>query len=79
MNDEQATIAAELPDRIADTIIGMAAGDALGAGHEFARPPRPRQAAMIGGPGDWEPGDISQARTAQPASFTSYAFVVTAL
>ena len=48
---------AELPDRIAGTIIGMAADDALGAGHEFARPPRPRQAAMIGGGlGDWEPG-----------------------
>ncbi len=45
-------------DRVAGTITGLAVGDALGAGYEFARPARPGQAAMIGGGlGDWEPGE----------------------
>ena len=45
-------------DRIAGTLLGMAAGDALGAGYEFESSPQ-REIAMIGGglggfaPGEW--------------------------
>lgn len=48
MNDEQATVAAGVTDRIADLVIGLAAGDTLGAGHEYAAPPRAGQVAMLG-------------------------------
>lgn len=47
-----------LGDRIAGTLLGMAAGDALGAGYEFALPPPRGEAAMIGGGlGNWDPGE----------------------
>jgi ADP-ribosyl-[dinitrogen reductase] hydrolase len=49
---------AGLADRVAGTLVGLAAGDALGAGYEFAAPPRRGEAAMIGGGlGGWERGE----------------------
>ena len=55
---EQAPESGVLGDRIAGTLLGLAAGDALGAGYEFAVPPRRGAAAMIGGGlGDWAPGE----------------------
>ena len=43
-------------DRAVGTLVRLATGDALGAGYEFARPPRRGQAAMIGGGlGGWSP------------------------
>ena len=47
-----------LANLVAGTLIGLAAGDALGAGYELAVPPRQGEAAMIGGGlGNWEPGE----------------------
>ncbi len=44
-------------DRCAGVLLGLAAGDALGAGYEFAAPP-PGEAEMIGGGlGGWDPGE----------------------
>jgi ADP-ribosylglycohydrolase/protein-tyrosine phosphatase len=44
-------------DRVAGVMVGMAAGDALGAGYEFG-PPSPPVPEMIGGGlGDWQPGE----------------------
>jgi ADP-ribosyl-[dinitrogen reductase] hydrolase len=45
------------PDRIAGTLVGLAAGDALGAGYEFASPPAGRAGMIGGGLGDWAPGE----------------------
>src|SRR4029077_7028150 len=43
-------------DRAAGVLVGLAAGDALGAGYEFAAPPVKPE--MIGGGlGRWEPGE----------------------
>ena len=43
-------------DRAAGVLVGMAAGDALGAGYEFTAPPVKPE--MIGGGlGPWEPGE----------------------
>lgn len=48
----------ELVDRAAGALVGLAAGDALGAGYEFGVAPAPEQADMIGGGlGDWAPGE----------------------
>lgn len=53
-------------DRAVGAVVGSAAGDALGAHYEFATPPAPGQAAMLGGglgnfaPGEWT-DDTSQA------------------
>jgi ADP-ribosyl-[dinitrogen reductase] hydrolase len=44
-------------DRIAGTLLGMAAGDALGAGYEFKHPPFDRIAMIGGGLGDFAPGE----------------------
>jgi ADP-ribosyl-[dinitrogen reductase] hydrolase len=44
-------------DRIAGTLLGMAAGDALGAGYEFETPPFDRIAMIGGGLGDFAPGE----------------------
>lgn len=45
-------------DRAAGTLLGQAAGDALGSGYEFARPVRRGEAEMIGGGlGPWAPGE----------------------
>ena len=44
-------------DRIAGALLGMAAGDALGAGYEFAAPPRGELAMIGGGLGDFAPGE----------------------
>jgi ADP-ribosylglycohydrolase len=44
-------------DRIAGTLFGMAAGDALGAGYEFADPPRGEVSMIGGGLGDFAPGE----------------------
>lgn len=47
-----------LLDRIAGVLVASAAGDALGAGYEFANAPTPKEAAMIGGGlGNFEPGE----------------------
>jgi len=45
-------------DKVAGVMLGMAAGDALGAGYEFRTPPAPGTAGMIGGGlGGFEPGE----------------------
>ncbi|MGN6485016.1 MAG: ADP-ribosylglycohydrolase family protein, partial [Thermomicrobiales bacterium] len=46
-------------DRIAGTLLGLAAGDALGAGYEFGPPlPDDTPIAMVGGTTfGWEPGE----------------------
>jgi len=45
-------------DRAAGALVGLAAGDALGAPYEFAAPVAGEDAAMIGGGlGDWAPGE----------------------
>jgi ADP-ribosyl-[dinitrogen reductase] hydrolase len=44
-------------DRIAGALLGMAAGDALGAGYEFADPPRGEVSMIGGGLGDFAPGE----------------------
>jgi ADP-ribosylglycohydrolase len=44
-------------DRVAGTLIGLAAGDALGAGYEFGTPPRGEAGMIGGGLGGWEPGE----------------------
>ena len=44
-------------DRIAGTLLGMAAGDALGAGYEFQYPPFGEIAMIGGGLGDFAPGE----------------------
>ncbi len=46
-------------DRAVGAVVGMAVGDALGAGYEFAPPALPHEVDMIGGglgpfaPGEW--------------------------
>ena len=44
-------------DRVAGTLLGMASGDALGAGYEFEDPPRGEVAMIGGGLGDFAPGE----------------------
>jgi ADP-ribosyl-[dinitrogen reductase] hydrolase len=45
-------------DRAAGTLLGLAAGDALGAGYEFTYPDRGTEVGMIGGGVfDWAPGE----------------------
>ncbi|MFP4235177.1 MAG: ADP-ribosylglycohydrolase family protein, partial [Nitriliruptoraceae bacterium] len=44
-------------DRIAGTLLGLAAGDALGAGYEFRSPPFGEVAMIGGGLGDFAPGE----------------------
>ncbi len=45
-------------DRAAGTLLGSAAGDALGAGYEFTYPSADVEIAMIGGGiGPFEPGE----------------------
>ncbi len=45
-------------DRAAGALVGLAAGDALGAGYEFRAPPPAGAARMIGGGlGNWAPGE----------------------
>ena len=46
-----------LRDRIAGALLGLAAGDALGAGYEFAAPPQGEVAMIGGGLGDFSPGE----------------------
>lgn len=48
-----------IEDRCAGVLVGLAAGDALGAGYEFTTPgPPPEEAAMTGGGAlGWEPGE----------------------
>ena len=44
-------------ERAAGSLLGLAAGDALGAGYEF-HPSGPARAEMVGGGlGGWEPGE----------------------
>lgn len=44
-------------DRCAGVLLGLAAGDALGAGYEFAVPPSGEAAMIGGGHGGWDPGE----------------------
>lgn len=44
-------------DRCAGVLVGLAAGDALGAGYEFSTPPAGDAAMVGGGLGNWEPGE----------------------
>jgi ADP-ribosylglycohydrolase len=44
-------------DRLAGTLLGLATGDALGAGYEFAAPPEGDAEMIGGGLGCWEPGE----------------------
>jgi hypothetical protein len=44
-------------DRCAGVLLGLAAGDALGAGYEFRTPPRGDAAMIGGGLGGWEVGE----------------------
>jgi len=46
------------PDRVAGVLLGLAAGDALGAGYEFTTPPPDAPIRMKGGGAfGWEPGE----------------------
>lgn len=47
----------DVEDRVAGTLVGMATGDALGAGYEFARPPFDTIDMIGGGLGDFAPGE----------------------
>jgi ADP-ribosylglycohydrolase len=44
-------------DRCAGVLVGLAVGDALGAGYEFAQPPRGEAHMLGGGLGRWDPGE----------------------
>lgn len=44
-------------DRAAGALLGLAAGDALGAGYEFAEPPTGDAEFIGGGLGNWAPGE----------------------
>ena len=44
-------------DRCAGVLLGLAAGDALGAGYEFGSPPSGEASMKGGGLGGWEPGE----------------------
>lgn len=44
-------------DRAAGTLLGLAVGNALGAGYEGGEPPADRAAMIGGGPGGWAPGE----------------------
>jgi ADP-ribosyl-[dinitrogen reductase] hydrolase len=44
-------------DRAAGALLGLAVGDALGAGYEFRSPPGGDAAMIGGGLGDWAPGE----------------------
>jgi ADP-ribosyl-[dinitrogen reductase] hydrolase len=44
-------------DRCAGTLLGLAAGDAIGAGYEFLTPPSGDASMKGGGLGHWEPGE----------------------
>lgn len=52
-----AELTAVQADRVAGTLIGLATGDALGAGYEFGSPPRGEARMIGGGLGGWEPGE----------------------
>jgi ADP-ribosyl-[dinitrogen reductase] hydrolase len=56
-HDEAGARLAERADRAAGVLVGMAAGDALGAGYEFQRPPFGDIAMIGGGLGDFAPGE----------------------
>jgi ADP-ribosyl-[dinitrogen reductase] hydrolase len=44
-------------DRAAGVLLGLAAGDALGAGYEFSSPPSGEAEMIGGGLGSWEKGE----------------------
>ena len=48
---------APMLDRVVGTLVGLATGDALGAGYEFATPPTGEAAMIGGGLGAWAPGE----------------------
>lgn len=54
---EHPGLSASTLDRAAGVLIGLATGDALGAGYEFATPPAGEAAMIGGGLGPWAPGE----------------------
>lgn len=44
-------------DRYAGVLLGLAVGDALGAGYEFSAPPSAEATMKGGGLGGWAPGE----------------------
>ena len=56
MNDGETLSSAQL-DRAAGTMLGLATGDALGAGYEFGTPPTGDAEMIGGGLGPWAPGE----------------------
>ncbi len=54
---EHHPVPASTLDRAVGSLLGLATGDALGAGYEFRTPPQGDAAMIGGGLGDWEPGE----------------------
>jgi ADP-ribosyl-[dinitrogen reductase] hydrolase len=56
-DQERDAVAATDADRVVGALLGVAVGDALGAGYEFSSPPHGEAAMIGGGLGPWAPGE----------------------